>query len=200
MSTTTETQFEPILLEVNHENVQRQMATFVKNIYHFNWVLSEASNFIERELTVDEALQVLLKPKSTILELIKEQYKFPNANDEFNLQAIGKDIKKLDGDLGKVSFDPQYHIVDTDSVTLIDNLEQILIEKSSVYTTNQAQNAMLKKAKDLCKQFNNLEMLSMYDIGHIERIFKLVVSKAHVYFPNNNYILQIDENGTYTGI
>lgn len=181
METLTKTQFKPILISTDKEGIANRLKSAHGIAEQLNQRLGNLEEFLGHDLKEKEKLDILKKGRGSFIKLLKKQFKFPNATDEFNLQALGKEneFESVSRTMSNViSLFVAYDFELIDGKVKLSEEGQLAIEKDcKTYTSNEKQNEIFKLATDLCENLNVMHSKSFLDVSNmyqIERPIKLI--------------------------
>ncbi|TXE18582.1 hypothetical protein ES692_05940 [Psychroserpens burtonensis] len=181
-STKKESAFKPIFLFREDNKILRVKERIIRGANLLNKFIDETETALKLKLTDNEKIEIKDKGIRAIENRLKESFPFEKATLEFNLQALGLDIKPLQEFYAKnealwSSFN--YDLLD-DLFKPVEFEQYNQIKALSHYTTNIAQNELLSTAKKLSKTFDSLHDANLVNpdaSGEIANITNLLIAK-----------------------
>ena len=158
MNTVTEkkTEFKPILLHKDEKRIQNSLKQADENAEKLNAALEEALQFVDDNLT-DSGKEALLKDGfKHAMELVRKNYQFPKADDDFNLKSIGKDPEPAKRALlsAPAWFSGFKYAVKGGKVILSAEGREEIVQRCCSYTEHEKQNEVYNDAKGICEVLN----------------------------------------------
>lgn len=197
-------EFTPVLMYVNHEKIDGEMKNAKEHAERINSGLAQLEKFLEKDLTDQEKIQLLENGPGYLHEKLKEQFQFPNATDQFNLEAMGKveeytRMKHLTSNI-HAAFHAYDFEVNDGEVVLSENGSEAIIEKNTHSTQNDAQSEAFKLAEKLVKDLNKAkdkEWITRYDLEQVKRSIKIINLDGQKFVPNYSNISTMNEGGGF---
>lgn len=199
----TETiEFEPILLEKDEVRISSAINEAEGMVKKLNNVLDVALDFLGQDLNDSEIMELLKGGFDQAMVLIRKQYQFPKADDDFNLRAMGKDpapvklaIQGVSGCLNAYEF-----IAQKSKIVLIPERIEAIRESICIYTDNEFQNEAYHAAVVIAKALNDAQGKGLIDRTSCFRIETAIDLIKHgsgdrPFYPNPRHIKKIEANG-----
>ena len=160
----TTNQFKPVLLYSNNANKASLTNSYNSSIQLHNILISESENLLKRKLTKKE-INALLKNhiefSENVKTLIINEFQFPQANLQFNLNALGLSFDKLDLAVSNIQDNDYKYLIDEGKV-IADSKQIIAIDdQCKIYTKNEKQNQVFETAKSLKESAQKLKDLGI---------------------------------------
>lgn len=202
MTTTTDKKFKPQLLYKDESRIEGSLKNANQNAEKLNEALEVSTEFIGGDFTDEDKENILLGGFNKAMELIREKYQFPNADDDFNLKSMGKDpepVKLALRSSNSLYRGFEYGILNG-KVVLTGNGKKTIEEGACTYTKNDAQNSAFDLAKRVCKNLNEAMSYGFIDSSDqtpIAQGVKLAKYSTDTknYVPNVNFLKNIDPFG-----
>lgn len=172
-------EFEPVFLYKDNFRIKQITERYEKGVKNLNNFVSIVEKNLSTTFDDDEKRQVKEKGMIFIIDRLRMEFQFPKATDDFNLQALGIDVRPLKEYYRKhaASWNPyQYDIVEGEFKTS----EKVLsheVEKYYIYTKNDRQNEALQIAEDLKAQIIKAEtagLVSRFNQSDIRNVTELL--------------------------
>ncbi len=154
----TETEFTPVYLFTAEERKKASAEIYATNIEKNNLFLKECSILLNKELTKKEIQSALKDPavfSLKVKEIIREGFQFPKATEQFNLDAQGINLDRLNS-LSNIQNDGHKYLIEKSMVLPDPKHLKNLEEQSKVYTKNEKQNKALAIAENIKQSANDL--------------------------------------------
>lgn len=212
METLTKTTFEPKLIFTDEEKIEQSIKSAEGIAEQLNDKLSAAEEFLGHKLTDDDILDLLKKGAGSFMRLLRKQFQFPNASDEFNLEALGKekDFESVKSKLSSIVqlFGAYGYELQNGSVKLAENGREVIHKEYKFYTENLRQNEVYELALELCEKLNfaydqnYIDTSNMYQIEKGIDLISLPLYKPgkKAFIPNHKAILSYREDGARKSI
>ena len=156
---TTKKAFKPELLFIDNLKINRLTQKYIETLELNNIAILEASNVGKKKLTKKGIQALIDNPQEfteNLKELIKETFLFPQANLDFNLNALGINYTNLDNAIGKLQPTEYLYLIEENKLQPSPAQLKLIEENCKVYTKTDRQNQALKVAKDMQKSANAL--------------------------------------------
>lgn len=205
METIEKTKFKPILIHTDKERIEQSIKSANNIADQLNEKLNLVEAFLGTPLSETDKLDILNKGTGSFMRLLRKQYQFPNATDEFNVTSMGKEkefepTKKALSNI--VSLYAAYDFELTDGHVKLSNKGKQAIEKANkVFTTNEKQNEAYELALKVSENLNtafNQGFIDKSDLHQIERglkLAKLPTLGGDKISPNTRFISSIRKDG-----
>lgn len=154
----TETlKFEPQLLQRYDERIEKTISVAKENAKIITDGLNTVCGFIGKPLTDAEKIDLLKKRDfDVVMELVRPQYQFPNADDTFNLNAMGKDMDRAESAYKKSAqlFIGHDYSIENGTATLSEDAVKGIERSLMVFTESPEENNLLERSQKMCDLLN----------------------------------------------
>jgi hypothetical protein len=156
--------FEKQAIEVNVNYAERAITDYQTSVNNANSKIEKAEEFLKRKLTDDEKQTFMKIGFAFVMSELRKDFQFPNATDDFNLQAAGIDVSGIRQDLQAMPHLTHFDTEIVDGLFVVSQkAKDNALEAATVYTENEKQNKVFEIAKRLEAAFNELEDLELMD-------------------------------------
>lgn len=167
--------------------------------------IHKAEILLGKELADHEATEILNGGFPKVMEMLKQQFQFPDSTDEFNLAALGKD-KKTELETAKKAlagctsrFRAYGYEFRNGTVQLTKEGDNAIHEKAKTRTMNHHQDEAFELAKRMVADLNTafeMGFISIRDANQLERFNRLVKAVHGKGFRvDHRFVSRISENG-----
>lgn len=171
--------FTPVFLFQNEDRIKQAKENIERGSKHLNQFVALVENILNTKFDDNEKNELKKKEMAFIFDIVKPEFQFPKATEEFNLQALGIDLTPVKDFYNKHSHswkNQHFNLIEGEFMA-DEQLFKDEIEKFSYYTTNQRQNEALKIAEDLKAQFLKAEaagLVSRFNQSDIYNVTELI--------------------------
>lgn len=191
--------FKPVLVYVDRERIESITKNRNEMAEKINQRLAMATDLFGSDLSDEELTRVASEQIKFIDETLKENFQFPKASLEFNLEASGKldaynELKESFRGIGRFIDVPGLE-VENGKAILTDAGKKEIEDTHTHHTKNEMQNKLMKKFNIIISEVNDLEdigVISNHDRGQIERSFNFLKHNYEKYKLDNSYLLNIN--------
>ena len=183
--------FKPEFLYVDKQAIEFKENNYKTNLSCLNKLIAESEIVLNRKLTTAEKNKMKNKGAEFVEVEVKKQFQFKNADENFNLEALGINIEPF----RKAS---SFYLVEGYDADLVEGKFipsekqlNILTESSTIYTSNEKQKHALKIANTLIELIKDAEDLGLPINKHSVRT--LFLKQNH----NNEFVI---DNGLIAGL
>lgn len=190
-------QFKKQFLYRDDQRIESSISDYQRSLDRVSGMFPKVEKVIKRELTDEEKIALAHDKANLVIEILKPQFPFPNADDEFNLQALGlniapllNELMNLPGIFCKCEVENKRLII---GQTTLDEIEAV----NTQYTENENQNKALALANRLIAGFEEaaaMNLVDAYGINKISQITKLLhnpIGSGNKILPNRYTIKDI---------
>lgn len=160
-----------------------------------NKSLATMETLLGKELDDQEKLTLLQNSVPNLHLKMKEQFQFPNASDQFNLESMGK-VEEY-GMARKVmsnifaAFQSHDFEIKEGIVNLSPRGKEAIIEKNTHRTENDAQTEALELAEKLVKDLNKArekEWIDRYNVNQVKKAINIINKAGGKFVPHYSNI------------
>ncbi|MRI02095.1 hypothetical protein GH721_16240 [Kriegella sp. EG-1] len=192
----------PVLMFTDNAKIETLYNSATGISDKLNHALIEAEQLLSTSFNDDEATEVLEKGFNHVMDLLRKQFQFPNATDEFNLTSMGKSIDQAKKALSASgsNFNAYGFIVKDGKVILSEEGKNEIQESAKFYTENHCQNEAFELSKILARNLNLALTKGLIENGETDRMnnmLKIVKREGNGFTPNHTVINRITENGQF---
>lgn len=173
--------FTPQLIWIDEQRIADSIKDYQSPVDAWNNFLPTVESKINRKLTENEKLTIMREQSNGILSILRPTFPFPNADDEFNLNALGLRISdllysadRIPGGIDYVQFVAGKAVVSEDTIDRIK-------KSCHYYTSNERQNEALEIGTQLASMFDKAESLGLVD-GYSKHQINKIISLLDVPF------------------
>lgn len=172
--------FKPQFLFKDDVAMQKEKAKVIKGANKLNDFIKLIESTLTLTLTNDKKEAIHASGLKPIYDDLKSNYPFPKASREFNLQALGLDLRALEKFYMKYNSTWSDYDYQLNKDGIFEPTKETLKtanDRHTYYTTNDNQNLALKLAKELELMFSNVETsghLKKYNRNLIEDVTGLL--------------------------
>lgn len=187
----TPNEFQPILMHTNENAIKSTLKNAEELAAKWNNVLKEAQALLKRNLTDNEKVEILEDRMDEVMTQLRNDFQFKNASDEFNIEALGINLKPI-----KDAFKQCMGRYDNDILEVKNGVVQVseegkarIEESAKLYTKTQHQNKVYEMAQKLSQNLNealDMKILHLSSNPLLERAFDIVTMPmgSNIYKPN----------------
>lgn len=142
-------EFEKKFIYRDDEQVNKSIENHKKVIESVNLMFPRVEKAIGRLMTDDEKLRLDKDRGNFVMSVLRERFPFPNADDEFNMQALGINVRDLLNDLNTL---PSIWVdvkLDNGKLEITEATILNIKEAATQYTKNEKQNEALGIAEKI---------------------------------------------------
>jgi hypothetical protein len=179
------TEFKQQLLYVNQDGINSHTTQTELGATALNGFVREAENVLKYKFTDKEKQALKSDGIAFIKNLLKSNFPFPNASEDFNLQSMGlTNVKNLYSNYERYSGSWIYFdYALTKGVFEASRLEKDkTVQSFSYYTQNEKQNRVLELAEKMIVLFDEAEKLGVlngHGRKHITNVFDVLTVDVH---------------------
>lgn len=196
-------EFTPVLMYVDHEKIDVLMKSAKETEERINNGLSQLETFLGNEIDDQERLSLLKNGGAYLHQKIKEQFQFPNASDQFNLESMGKveeyeQMKKVLSNIW-AAFQSFNFAVEDGKVFLSEEGKEAIITKNTHSTQNDAQTQAFKLAEKLSKDLNKAvekNWIGNFEVEQVKRGILIINTQGKNFVPNYRKISVMRSDGS----
>ena len=199
---TTVKEFTPVLMYVDHERIDATLKSAKEHAERINRGLSQIEDLLETELSDQEKLELLQNGFPYLQQRIKEQFQFPKAPDQFNLESMGKvqEFEQSKSTMSQIcaAFQAYDYTVEAGTIVLTSEGNEAITEKNTHYTKNEAQTDAFKLAEKLVKDLNKAkdrEWITRYDVEAVRKGIKIIDESGGKFVPHYRNISNLNAAG-----
>ncbi|HUH26657.1 hypothetical protein [Gelidibacter sp.] len=168
--------FKPQFLFKDDVAMTKEETKVINGAKKLNDFINQIESTLSLTLTNREKEAIQANGLKPIYDDLKTKFPFPNASNEFNLQALGIDLKPLERLYIRSSAmwcDYNYQLNKEGVFEATKEALKNAIDRHIYYTTNDNQNLALKLAKELELMFSNVETA-----GHLKKYNRNIIEEV----------------------
>lgn len=157
-----EKDFKPQFLYCRESKYNALLSEYKSGVFELNNLLQETEKLLDRGLT-DQEIALLSKNKvSFVLKEVRSKFQFPAADESFNLEALGINIRPFKEASERTTLAPSYNYVFKDGkFHECEKYKKEIKEQFYIYTENERQNKALQLSKELLSIVSELEKMGL---------------------------------------
>ena len=202
---TTVKEFTPVLMYVDHDKIDLIMNEAKENEERINKGLDQLETFLGKAMSDQERTDLLNNGDSGLHQKIKEQFPFPNATDQINLEMLGKaqdyQQNRIVASQINAAFQSYKFTIREGKVVLTDEGKETIILKNTHSTQNDAQSGAFKLAEKIVKNLNTARekgWINQYDVHQVKTGIKIINEIRGKFLPHYGNISKIREDGGFS--
>lgn len=165
--------FKPQFLFKDDVAMQKEKAKVIKGANKLNDFIKLIESTLTLTLTNDKKEAIHASGLKPIYDDLKSNYPFPKASREFNLQALGLDIRALERFYMKYNSTWSNYDYQLNKNGIFEPTDEAInhaVERHIYYTVSEKQNEALKLARELELMFSNVETS-----GHLKKYNRNII-------------------------
>lgn len=156
-------EFERQFIWRDEKRIEGTVADYKRSVDRVNAMFPKVEKAVGRKLSDEEKVDLAHYKAEAVLKMLRPNFPFPNADDEFNLNALGLKIQPLLQELRELPGIVCPTKIHDGQLDIADNFIAEITESNTYYTQNKKQNEALKLGKDLIELLNKAEKMGLTD-------------------------------------
>ena len=148
-----------VLIRTDEFSIENTKKAILKKLELLNEFVTITENTLKLKLTDEQKTKLKEKGMLFVMDIVKPKFQFPDADTDFNLKALGIDLKPIQDfwDTNNKLFASLTNLEFNNGRFVINNIDELQsIKKHYYYATNERQIQAFKNANKVCKTLNDL--------------------------------------------